>query len=328
MNVVHLTIIAQIIVFAVFLYSTYCLIKESPLSPATVVLIFSPAFILFTVWSWPHVGVRKEVFLYITLAFICLYLQKSTPKGFSFPVLIGISAVVLVLFHEMLVAYLPYLIMPVILYERRFGQITRRTLLTLLPGILVALLLVTRPTISEATRNIICNSIQPIPPRDCLSNGEYLGAITFLTKDTSFGIGFTRSFTTLETTTVYIITGLLSFIPVVYTISFYKLWKNLSKKTMLLIGLCSSMVIMLMIPLFIVAADYGRFISIHVTCISLIMLWFLQLSSTTSYTENAHTPFIWVGIVLFLINWKLPMWLLFATFQNAFPLISQLLVQR
>jgi len=39
-NVVHLTIIAQIIVFAVFLYSTYFLIKESPLSPATVALIF------------------------------------------------------------------------------------------------------------------------------------------------------------------------------------------------------------------------------------------------------------------------------------------------
>jgi len=326
-NVVHLTIIAQIIVFTIFLYSTYFLIKESPLSPATVVLIFSPAFILFVVWSWLHVGVRKEVFLYITLVFICLCLQKSIPKGFSFPVLIGISAVALVLCHEMLVAYLPYLIMPVILYERGFGQITRRTLLALLPGILVALLLVTRPTISEATWNIICNSIQPIPPRDCLSNGEYLGAITFLTKDTSFGIRFTRSFTTLETTTVYIVTGLLSFIPVVHTISFYKLWENLSKKAILLIGSCFSIIIILMIPLFIVAADYGRFISIHITCISIIILWFLRRSPTITHIENDQTPIIWGGVVLFLTNWKLPMWLLFATFQNAFPLISQLLVQ-
>ncbi len=328
MNVVHLAIIAQIIVFAVFLYSTYFLIKESPLSRATVVLIFSPAFLLFTVWSWPQVGVRKEVFLYITLVFICLYLQKSTPKGFSFPILMGISAVVLVLFHEMLVAYLPYLIMPVILYERRFGQITRRTLLALLPGILVALLLVTRPTISEATWHIICNSIQPIPPRDCLSNGEYLGAITFLTKGTSFAIRFTRFFTTPETVIVYVITGVLSFIPILYVIHLYKPWKTLSKTTLFLIGLCFSATVILMIPLFIVAADYGRFISIHITCISLIILWFLQLSSTTSYTKNAQTPFIWVGIVLFLINWKLPIWLLFATFQNAFPLISLLLTQR
>jgi hypothetical protein len=213
-NVVHLTIIAQIIVFAVFLYSTYFLIKESPLSPATVALIFSPAFLLFTVWSWPYVSVRKEVFLYITLVYTCLYLQRSTPKGFSLPILIGISAIVLVLIHEMLVAYLSYLIIPVILYERRFGQLARRTLLALLPSMIVAILLVTRPTINETTWKVLCSSIQPVPPRDCLSHGEYLGAITFLTKDTFFGIQFTRLFTTPETVVVYVLTSLLSVIPI------------------------------------------------------------------------------------------------------------------
>jgi hypothetical protein len=126
---------------------------------------------------------------------------------------------------------------------------------------------------------------------------------------------------------VYIVTGLLSFIPVVYTISFYKLWENLSKKAILLIGSCFSIIIILMIPLFIVAADYGRFISIHITCISIIILWFLRRSPIITHIENDQTPIIWGEVVLFLTNWKLPMWLLFATFQNAFPLISQLLVQ-
>ena len=327
-NVVHLTIIAQIIVFAVFLYSTYFLIKESPLSPATVALIFSPAFLLFTVWSWPYVSVRKEVFLYITLVYTCLYRQRSTPKGFSLPILIGISAIVLVLIHEMLVAYLSYLIIPVILYERRFGQLARRTLLALLPSMIVAILLVTRPTINETTWKVLCSSIQPVPPRDCLSHGEYLGAITFLTKDTFFGIQFTRLFTTPETVVVYVLTSLLSVIPILYVVYSYKLWERLARTVLFLIGLCFSATIVLTIPLFIVAADYGRFISIHITCISLTILWFLQLSPARIDPETHQTPFVWIGIVLFLINWKLPIWLLFATFQHAFPLISLLLAQR
>ncbi len=130
------------------------------------------------------------------------------------------------------------------------------------------------------------SSIQPVPPRDCLSHGEYLGAITFLTKDTFFGIQFTRLFTTPETVVVYVLTSLLSVIPILYVVYSYKLWERLARTVLFLIGLCFSATIVLTIPLFIVAADYGRFISIHITCISLTILWVFTIIARQNRSRN------------------------------------------
>jgi hypothetical protein len=83
-NVVHLTIIAQIIVFTIFLYSTYFLIKESPLSPATVVLIFFTGvyslcgLVMATRWR-----AKRGVLVYYS----CIYLSlpaKIDTKRFQF----------------------------------------------------------------------------------------------------------------------------------------------------------------------------------------------------------------------------------------------------
>lgn len=251
---VQLTILVQTTILAVFLTLTYYLIRTTEPSPITFTLLFSPAFLLFSFYSWPHLGVRKELALEIILLVI-LHLRLS------------------------------------------------KTSLQFLPIW------------------AICDSIQPIPTPDCIMFGEVLGAISFLELSTEQGIEFVRRFTTPETSIVYLITGFISFIPIVIAITSYRLWQDIPRRGLVAIIIFIGMSLLATIPLMIVAADYGRFINIHVTCLTFLLIWLIQEApDRITHVHQQHTLLSWIAVIVFVVSWRLPMWLMFASDENAFPL--------
>lgn len=151
--------------------------------------------------------------------------------------------------------------------------------------------------------------------------GEVLGAISFLELSTEQGIEFVRRFTTPETSVVYLITGFISFIPIVIAIISYRLWQGIPRRGLVAIIIFSGMSLLATIPLMIVAADYGRFINIHVTCLTLLLIWLIQeATNRISHVHQQHTLLSWIAVIVFVVSWRLPMWLRFASYENAFLL--------
>lgn len=321
-DIVKLTIIAQIITLSIFAILVYLLIYQVEASPSTFILLYSPAFLLFMIFTWPHLGVRKEILFGILLCLQLLILRKSNSPLIIVPLLIGIGAILVILSHEMLVLYLPYLLIATIGYEQGFGRISRMTSLALLPVIIIGGLIIRTPQAHPATINAICASLQTTMPRDCLEQGELIGAIAFLGATTQQGIEFTRAYTTAETTIVYLSTGLLSAVPIIVTITTYRLWQYLPRNALAFIGSLWGLSLIATVPLFIVAADYGRFINIHVTCTTLILAQLIYNQRATFSPALRNNTALWIGSMLFIVSWQLPMWLMFATYERAFPWLA------
>ncbi|PMP81038.1 MAG: hypothetical protein C0184_08765 [Chloroflexus aggregans] len=223
----------------------------------------------------------------------------------------------------MLVLFLPYIIAATIIYERDFGPLSRSTTVALLPAVLIGGLIVRSPQANTDTINAICSSIQPIPTRDCMMLGEVLGAISFLELSTEQGIEFVRLFTTPETSVVYLITGFMSFIPIIVVITAYRLWQCIPRRGLAAIIMFIGISLLSTVPLMIVAADYGRFINIHVTCLTFLLIWLIQeIPNRMTYLPQHHALLSWIAAIVFVVSWRLPMWLLFATYSNAFPLFK------
>ncbi|MCS6889680.1 MAG: hypothetical protein NZQ09_15850 [Chloroflexus sp.] len=323
LDIIKLTIIVQIAILIAYLALVYLLVHQVAISPATALLFFSPAFILFLPSTWPLLGVRKEIFLGILLCLQLLFLRTSKPPSILMASLIGVGALLCVLSHEMLVVFLPYVLIATVCHEQRLGQLSIATALALIPAIVVAGLIMRAPHVDPATINAICASLQPNLPRDCIEQGSLHGAIAFLGATTQQGIQFTRFFTTAETTNVYLITGLLSAIPIIVTTTTYRLWQHVARNTVILAGSLWGLSLIATIPLFIVAADYGRFINIHVTCTTLILASLIQAHQATYPSlPQPKNVMAWIGAILFIASWRLPMWLFFATYERAFPWLT------
>ncbi|MGB9738379.1 hypothetical protein [Chloroflexus sp.] len=259
----------------------------------------------------------------IILLLVILSLRLSKRPLRFLPIWVGGASIVAVLSHEMLVLFLPYIIAATIIYERDFGPLSRSTTVALLPAVLIGGLIVRSPQANTDTINAICSSIQPIPTRDCMMLGEVLGAISFLELSTEQGIEFVRLFTTPETSVVYLITGFMSFIPIIVVITAYRLWQCIPRRGLAAIIMFIGISLLSTVPLMIVAADYGRFINIHVTCLTFLLIWLIQeIPNRMTYLPQHHALLSWIAAIVFVVSWRLPMWLLFATYSNAFPLFK------
>ncbi|WP_298483276.1 hypothetical protein [uncultured Chloroflexus sp.] len=325
---VKTVIVVQIGIGALFLLLTYILLRQTNVSIITATLFFSPAFLRFLLVAWLIVGVRKEMLF--SIIFLIHLLSLRTNYSFSpiLPLFIGTSTIVVILSHEMLVILLPYLLIASLCYERQWGRISYATAIAIIPASIVASIIIQAPHTTITTIDHLCAALESNPPRDCIDRG-HLGAITFLTKTVLQSIQFTQSLITSEAVQVYLITGLLSIVPLIITIVSYRLWQFLPKQTLMWVGGLWGLSLATTIPLFFVAVDYGRFIHIHITCSTFLLAWFLQLTSAPLSAKIQHSMHGWRASVLlvffigFIGSWRLPVWLGDATYTNAFRWIWQ-----
>ena len=316
-NIVLLVLVIQIFFYLIFLAYTCRLAVKSTFSPLNAALIFSPAFILFPVLD-PQGGFRKEILLFALLATLCFYLattDKKIAKGL--PIFIGLASTIIVLSHEILAVYLPYVLCAFIIYDKGLGVASRKILLSLLPAIAIAILIVLFSKGDEQVVNNICNSLKTSAPADCFRSG----AIFWIGQDMSSAYKYVLERIKENTLLMYVYLVFLAFLPLgilQFTSQFSRFFENKGMRFWLTICIASSIIGSL--PLFWIGIDYGRFIYIHVTCLSLLALMIIRESSDIPKRLNFGQLISWVLCLLFITGWRLMHY--DASFENAFPLLD------
>ncbi len=316
-RVLFVLIVQELVLFS-FLSVMFFVVRDTHVSMLTILMVFSPAFLLFMVKEWSHLGVRKEIFFLLILSFITVVLLRIDKIPVWLPDVAGVAMIVTVFIHEMLAIYCLYIVVLIAIHQKRFTSALLKIMLyTLFCFVAFGVIVLNR--IDNNVIASICQSLKPSLPRDCLT-GE-IGAITFLTRDVQFGMRFVQYFTTTETTVVYIITGILSFFPIVGTIIYYRLWDLLSRQFVVFISGLILVSFVLTIILCVIAADYGRFINIHIVSLSILIVFMLKKHHIHKVQQWSTRQFYFgCGVIIFWVaSWKLPIWLLFATIDNAFP---------
>jgi len=316
-NIVILVLIIQVFFYLVFLVYTCRLALKSTFSPLNAAIIFSPAFILFPVLD-PQGGFRKEILLFTLLAIDCFYLGTTDKKiARGLPIIVGLAAVIIVLSHEIFAVYLPYVLCAFIIYDKGFGPASKKILLALLPAMAIAIFIVLFSKGDSQVINSICNSLKTSAPSDCFRTG----AIFWIGQSMSFAHKYVLERIQENTLLTYAILAFLAFLPfgiLPFTGQFSRSFENKDLRFWLIICIAASIIGSL--PLFWIGIDYGRFIFIHVTCLSLLALM-LTRENTDLTPRPASVQFIaWALVLLFVTGWRLLHY--DASFENSFPLVN------
>jgi hypothetical protein len=303
-----LVVVLQLLLYLVFLKQAYSLSANSSFTPLNAMLICSPAFILFPILD-QYGGFRKELLLFVLLSVLCNRLADSRVKIPKYlPAWIGWVCVVIVLSHEMLIVYFPYLICAFVIHDRKLGAGAKRTALFMIPAAMIVVLVVVFGRGDKQVVIDICNSLKTSAPPDCLFPDIVVGAISFLDKDMIYAHSHVLEKTPPSTLLVYAVSAILSFTPLVLKLRSKQFTESLSRnsaRVWFAVCICSALAASL--PLLWIVADYGRLIYIHVTCLSLLTLMATQERNGVPlhFRFNLLHIGVWVLAVLFIVGWRL-----------------------
>jgi hypothetical protein len=216
-----------------------------------------------------------------------------------------------------LAVYLPYILCAFIICEKGLVVVSKRILLSLLPAVAITIFMILFINGNEQVVINICNSLKTNAPVDCFRSG----AIFWIGQDTSFAYKYVLERIKLNTLLTYVYLSVLAFMPLFilqFTHKFSRFFENKGIRFWLTICIASSIIGSL--PLFWIGIDYGRFIYIHVTCLSLLALMIISESSDIPQRHTFGQLIGWGLSLLFITGWRLLHY--DASFKNAFPLIE------
>lgn len=280
-----LTYATQISIYALIITTVLTLYQRTKRSLFWLLILFSPAFLLFSFYDIQG-GFRKEILVFAVFAFFCLmYANKSvTPLKLA---LISVAYSIAALSHELTVFTLPFFFY-LTYASAKESLISRRTAivygLILATSSAVILLLASLNKGNESLAQAICQSLidRSLDPNICQ------GAISALSADTGSaqrgvfnGLGYKSIFTP-------VLLG-LALVPLSFTT-----WWNKER----IILLAASLAII--IPLFVVAVDWGRWIYIVI-----FMFFCLALASEVNIKHAYRRIFVVVGLI-YLTTWSIP----------------------
>lgn len=242
----------QTLFYGLFLYFSYSLLVNQKKILSFVLLIFSPFLFLFQIYDFQG-GYRKEIIYFALIAYLTWSAVAYTKKNFERILYISLILYpLIILSHEMLAFYLPYLIViyfSVVPYSK--NRLVKISIL-ILPSLLSFAVSLYYSGMSH----------QIIAIRESLKDVDYqiiLGSITWLDKTTEYAVN--QVLLTIKNNsylTFYLVTlllALVAFIPV--RTRFKPYFKNKLLFGLILLSIFSSF------ALFAVAMDWGRFIYIH-----------------------------------------------------------------
>ena len=251
--------VTQVALYFGLLFFSYLLLRRQRLLPYAP-LIFVPFVFLY----YEQTHFRKELIFLALMAF-CVWFWRSASRRRGELVLMAVLAgyPLLVLTHEMLLAFLPYLLAAYVLTCRRVPVESAARLLSvsLLSGFCLLLVMVYgRATYEDAIRILQSLALAGYPVSDD-------GAVESLSWSLSEGFSSVKRYVNLENCARFVpAVGLvmLGFLPI------HERCRAIVRNRMclLLIGLALAMTA----PLFLVAADWGRLIRIHAVALFLLSL--------------------------------------------------------
>ena len=284
-SLLWLTFGLQIIIYGLMFTLVSKLYKTSERSLFWLLILFSPAFLLFPFYHAAG-GFRKEILVLTLFAYFSLLYAKSSVTNSKviwiivFYLLAGLS-------HEVTVFVLPFFIF--VLWQcvetsqlKLKYAIWFSVIFILISFFIISLSYLFKGSVESAS--VICNSLvhRSLDPNICT------GAIFWLHKDASGSFQHVvdllngRSFSVLQY-------AFLAFVPIAFT-SFW------NKGTLILLVVS----VAFMVPLFILAIDWGRWIYILT-----FMFYCLLLSSKVTVKLPFQFSYLIFGL-FYLTTWSIP----------------------
>ena len=258
----------QMLLYAAFSASLLPLLRGLRWSLPLLALLLSPATLAFTVLD-PPTSARKEVLLFLALSLLVYTVRFRRPRKWQLALTISIVAPLLVLTHEALAVFLPYLLLPLLLSTSDFREAARLALLPLLLTALALAFIVMHPGGSREAA-AVCESVGG--HLDQRPGGLCNGAIAYLPLTPAEARAETlRAIRVYHYPSRYSLPILLSALPIGLLLA-RRLraegWERATSLLLVLIGVS----LLASLPLFVVARDWGRWVEIHATCLLLLFL--------------------------------------------------------
>ena len=265
--------------------------------------ILSPAMFTFPLLS-TRAGFHKEVLLYAAVTLLLLVFRQGHRPG-AWRVAAGLSAasVFLVLSHEPVVFYLPYLFVVPMLATLDVRYCVRALLLPVLLT-LVSFSLVLQHIGSAATVAAICASVHANTADPCAD------PIGFLTMTRVGQLAMVReNVTEFHYWRTYPVLFGLSLVPVV--LGGWALWRRpvLRGRLVLTFG-AAGIAGVSSVALFRFGPDWGRWIAMHVVCFVLLLLWLKDEAGGEAepvHLQGRSRRVAWsAGLLAYALCWSMP----------------------
>ena len=271
-------------------------------------LLVSPATLSFQVLD-PTGGFRKEILFLATLAGVLAWGGKLNGSPLTIP-LVGTPLVAaLVLSHESLVCFTPYLVAALCIQGRRFQKAIVACSLPLTAGLLLALLSLEHLG-DAATAKSICASLgYPLLPQGkAICAG---GAIGYLTSTPEMARARTWAVVRGDLYfVVYPLATALALLPLV--IGSIALVRRGWEREIRIVWGTAVLSFVASLPLFIYAEDWGRWIYIHVLSLTLLLLALARepvqenTGPTPRQSETGPRRRTWYALAAYATLWSLP----------------------
>ena len=306
----------QVLLYAAFYASLLPLLRGVRWSLPLLALLLSPATLAFTVLD-PPTSVRKEVLLFLALSLFARAVLSPRARLWQLALAASIVAPLLILTHEVLVVFVPYLLLPLLLDASGVREAARLVALPVALTVLALAAVVAHPGGSGAAA-AVCASVGGHldgPPADICH-----GAIAYLALTPAEARAETlRAIRFYHYGSRYPLPMLLTLLPIGLLFR-RRLRGNRRDHTTRLLLLMTVMSLLASLPLFVIARDWGRWMEIHATCLLLLFLLlerprFAAMSDVVAEAETVGLtlpagagPRILrlLGLALYATCWTLP----------------------
>lgn len=147
----------QLLLYTAFYLSVLPLLRDIRWSLPLLALLLSPATLAFTVLD-PPTSVRKEILLFLALSLLVNAVLFLRPRPWHLALALSIVTPVLLLTHEALLAFLPYLFLPLLLAAPRLRDAARLAAIPILLAAVTSLASMTHPG-GRREAEAICRSV-------------------------------------------------------------------------------------------------------------------------------------------------------------------------
>ncbi len=307
--------VLQMLCYATLFATLLYLVRGMTWSFWMVVLIYSPATLLFTVFD-PTAAFRKEILFLALLGTIIIVLDTTTISDIWLSGVLAVTIPLLVLSHEGMLFYYPYIVCAIIISR----QDLKRALLVSIPGILgggAAFISTWKHPGTFSVVSAICSSLG----EHDLSAEPCSGAIVYMTRGAALARQDVRtaiSYWHLAIVMPFLM--IMSLTPVIMGLRTLWMEKRLRFEWWTLVTcMCSSWVAT--IGLFIYGFDWNRWIYVHVlSTLMLLLVIEKRRQSIQTVRQQAlfrtHTGYNYAAIITAIIlscTWQL-------SFYHHFPI--------
>ena len=299
----------QSTVYLIFLRSVWLLARRVRFSLLICSMLFSPAVFSFIVLD-PPVGFKKEILFFAAFGAILLVLQRSSITGWQLSLLLAILGVILILSHEPILFYLPYLLAAVAL---RTPSLRRFFLISLAPVLawVGAVFLAVRHPGNAAMAKTICTSVGgTLQPFEVNDGGICSGGIAWLEQTLPEAHRLTMLRITVgHAAQLYGILSILVFAPIV-TILILLYTRHHMRRQVVIVSAFAIVAAAGSSVLFYSGYDWGRWIHIHAVALTLLLLFVLaDLPDSLEPQPKPRTAsaYLWLAfVILYSTLWSLP----------------------